>query len=104
METCVIKGEGATRRVWIDGVELVPGPSQAVFNHSPDGFNWGYAGSGPAQLALAICLAVGMSREDALSRYQSFKFEQVARWDGDFEVMLSRKEIVGYGEPGTSGH
>ncbi|HMF28650.1 MAG TPA: DUF6166 domain-containing protein [Candidatus Cybelea sp.] len=23
-------------------------------NHSPDGFEWGYSGSGPAQLALAI--------------------------------------------------
>lgn len=27
---------------------------QEIRNHSPDGFNWGYAGSGPAQLALAI--------------------------------------------------
>ena len=25
-----------------------------LYNHSPDGFEWGYAGSGPAQLALAI--------------------------------------------------
>ena len=25
-----------------------------IINHSPDGFEWGYAGSGPAQLALAI--------------------------------------------------
>lgn len=25
-----------------------------LFNHSPDGFEWGYGGSGPAQLALAI--------------------------------------------------
>ena len=23
-------------------------------NHSPDGFEWGYGGSGPSQLALAI--------------------------------------------------
>ncbi len=26
-----------------------------VTHHSPDGFNWGYAGSGPADLALNIC-------------------------------------------------
>ena len=25
-----------------------------IRNHSPSGFNWGYGGSGPAQLALAI--------------------------------------------------
>jgi len=25
-----------------------------LWNHSPDGFEWGYGGSGPAQLALAI--------------------------------------------------
>lgn len=27
-----------------------------VRNHSPDGFNWGYGGSGPSQLALAILI------------------------------------------------
>jgi hypothetical protein len=27
---------------------------QDIRNHSPDGFNWGYGGSGPSQLALAI--------------------------------------------------
>ena len=25
-----------------------------LFNHSPTGFSWGYGGSGPAQLALAL--------------------------------------------------
>lgn len=25
-----------------------------IRNHSPDGFEWGYGGSGPAQLALAL--------------------------------------------------
>jgi hypothetical protein len=27
-----------------------------IINHSPDGFEWGYGGSGPAQLALALCV------------------------------------------------
>jgi hypothetical protein len=35
---------------------LEPWESQKVYNHSPDGFEFGYAGSGPAQLALAILL------------------------------------------------
>jgi hypothetical protein len=40
-------------------VEGVPRPlplHTGVYNHSPCGFEWGYAGSGPAQLALAICV------------------------------------------------
>jgi hypothetical protein len=35
---------------------LDPRPSQRLWNHSPDGFEWGFGGSGPAQLALAILL------------------------------------------------
>jgi hypothetical protein len=56
--TITIKGEAHTRNVWLNGKELSPIKSQKVWNHSPDGFNWGYGGSGPAQLALAICLEV----------------------------------------------
>src|SRR2546423_1244722 len=29
-------------------------PRNDIVNHSPNGFEWGYSGSGPAQLALAI--------------------------------------------------
>lgn len=49
-------GKASTREVWLDGKPLDPAPSQKVRNHSPDGYNWGYFGSGPAQLALAIVL------------------------------------------------
>ena len=45
-----------SREVWLDGHQLYPGESQKIINHSPDGFNWGYGGSGPSQLALAIIL------------------------------------------------
>jgi hypothetical protein len=41
-------------------------------NHSPTGFEWGYGGSGPAQLALAI-LADCVGDELALQHYQEFK-------------------------------
>lgn len=34
-------------------------------NHSPDGLSWGYAGSGPAQLALALC--ADLIGDDALA-------------------------------------
>ena len=42
-------------------------------NHSPDGFNWGYGGSGPSQLALAI-LAYHTTDSLALEYYQQFKW------------------------------
>ena len=56
MITIKLKGNWETKMVWLNGKLLDPRPSQKVRNHSPDGFNWNYAGSGPAQLALAICL------------------------------------------------
>ena len=54
----IIKGDKRTRQVWIGDKPLSPLKSQSIVNHSPDGFNWGYLGSGPAQLALAILLEV----------------------------------------------
>jgi hypothetical protein len=43
-------------RLLVDGEELFPAESQKIRNHSPDGWNWGYGGSGPAQTALGLCL------------------------------------------------
>lgn len=84
-----IRGAAAVRMVSIDGVVLNPTRSQKVFNHSPDGFSWGYGGSGPAQLALAVMLHVnGGNKEAALSVYQEFKRQVVAAlpMDKDFEI------------------
>ena len=46
-------------------------------NHSPTGAEWGYGGSGPAQLALAL-LADVLGDELALDHYQKFKRRVVA--------------------------
>ena len=52
-------------------------------NHSPDGFEWGYGGSGPAQLALAL-LADALGDDSlALRWYQDFKWKVVAPLDRD---------------------
>jgi len=48
-------------------------------NHSPTGFAWGYGGSGPAQLALAILCHATRNPEIALELYQPFKWAIVAR-------------------------
>jgi hypothetical protein len=51
-----------------------------LFNHSPTGFGWGYGGSGPAQLALAL-LADALGDDDlAVRLHQAFKFKVVACW------------------------
>jgi hypothetical protein len=66
--------DAETREVYLDGKFLDPKPSQKVWNKSPDGFNWGYGGSGPAQLALAIMLKL-TGKQDG---FQDFKFKVIA--------------------------
>lgn len=70
-----LQGFAESRMVLIDGKQLSPGPSQQYYNHSPDGFNWGYGGSGPAQLALAIMLRLN-GKPDG---YQDFKQLVIAK-------------------------
>jgi len=54
-----------------------------IGNHSPTGFEWGYGGSGPAQLALAL-VADCMGDELAYpSIYQTVKFKLVAHFPPD---------------------
>jgi len=75
-------------------VELSPAPSQKLHNHSPDGFQWGYGGSGPAQLALALLLDATTNPSTALSYYQEFKWDRVAEL-GD-EWSMNRSGILGW--------
>ena len=87
--TFKLKGEWQTRRVWLNDRELLPGPSQRVWNHSPDGFNWGFGGYGAAQLALAILLKL-CPKEIALFQYGGFKRKVIAGLpQADFEEQLT---------------
>jgi hypothetical protein len=47
-------------------------------NHSPDGFEWGYGGRGPAQLALALAADALGDDELAVEAYQPLKWMLVA--------------------------
>lgn len=60
--------------VSVNGSVLDLDKSLSLRRHSPTGFEWGYAGSGPAQLALAILLEIA-AEETALALYQVFKRE-----------------------------
>jgi hypothetical protein len=50
-------------------------PSLKLYNHSPTGFNFGYGGSGPAQLALAILLDYTGDKMVAGAFHQDFKWK-----------------------------
>ena len=93
-ESISIEANWETRDVQINGEYLDPRPSQRIANHSPDGFNWSYGGSGPAQLALSICMKF-LPLEEAQSVYQSFKFSTVAGWPKtDLQIVLNFKEEI----------
>jgi hypothetical protein len=78
------------RKVFLDEKYLSPIPSQKYHNHSPDGFNWGYGGSGPAQLALAIMLKL-TGKADG---YQYFKLAVIAKIpQGPFDTTFELAEI-----------
>ena len=82
---------------------LDPKPSQQLHNHSPSGFEWGYSGSGPAQLALAMLLDFSGDEEIALNNYQEFKSQFIAslsqedtRWTitgSDIAAFLQQRSI-----------
>jgi Family of unknown function (DUF6166) len=79
--------------VTVDGREFDPRPSRRVWNHSPDGWNWGYGGSGPAQLALGILLDLGLPEEVAVALHQSAKWRFVAPLPQDADWQLGGAEV-----------
>lgn len=80
----ILEGQAATRFVWLDGKRLFPGRSLRHRSHSPTGFNWGYGGSGPAQLALAVLLEC-TDEETAGRLYQEFKWEWISHIPGGMD-------------------
>jgi len=76
-----------------DGQALDPGRSLSLRRHSPTGFAWGYGGSGPAQLALAILLNEGLEQDKALQLYQRFKFAVIAHHSWAAPLLLSRDTV-----------
>lgn len=85
---------------------LNPCHSRAIRNHSQE-FNWGYGGSGPSQLALALLLdAIGETPIEqrpspetapvlAERWYTQFKNDHVSNW-GDDTWRISRAEVMGW--------
>jgi hypothetical protein len=94
MKTYEGRREGYAALVTVNSRPL--NPRLDLWNHSPSGFEWGYCGSGPAQLALALLADHLGDDEQALNLYQRFKWVVVAelpkkRWKlttHEIEVIL----------------
>lgn len=79
----------------VSGTELELNSGGEYPSHSPTGFEWGYGGSGPAQLAYCI-LAELFSHTIAKRNYMAFKRDVIAGLDeGEDGVVwsLTRDEI-----------
>ena len=70
--------QGYAAIVTVDGRPL--NPRVDLWNHSPTGFEWGYGGSGPAQLALAILADHLQDDEEAFNFHHRFKWAVVAEF------------------------
>jgi hypothetical protein len=71
-------GPGLMATVWKDGLPFSHYPSLLVAEYWSHGFEWGYGGHGPCQLALALLLEV-CEEETAVELCQEFKWEVIAR-------------------------
>ena len=80
--------------VWIEGGSGFPlSPRHDLRNHSPSGFSWGFGGSGPAQLALALlCDALG-DEARAQRLYQQFKWEHISSLPIDGAWTMAAEDI-----------
>lgn len=74
--------------------ELPLEPSLKVANHSPTGFSWGYGGSGPAQLSIALLLDATGSPDDAQLYAYDFKVEFVSSWKVGSRWSITRSQIL----------
>ena len=79
-----------------NGETLMPDKSQAIVNHSPDGFMWGYQGSGPAQLALALLMEEGYDPAYQIPPYQDFKRHVIANLPLDARWEMTSEDIAVY--------
>lgn len=76
--------QGEVISVTVDGEPLSPRHDIRALSH--EGFEWGYVGSGPYQLALAI-LAFELGEQRALGNYRSFCETTIARLKQDHWVL-----------------
>ncbi|HVM60188.1 MAG TPA: DUF6166 domain-containing protein [Verrucomicrobiae bacterium] len=78
--------------VTVDGQPL--DPRFDLSNHSPTGFEWGYVGSGPAQLALALVADHLGDDEWAIACHQDFRWTVVVKLPHSWTLTSNNIERV----------
>lgn len=68
-------------------------PLRHVVVHSPTGFEWGYGGSGPSDLALSILADHLAVPHVAPSLYQSFKFDVIGNLEQNSNFVMPAKLV-----------
>jgi hypothetical protein len=81
-------------RVCEDGIATPLAPRLDLWNHSPDGLEWGYHGSGPAQLAMALLADATRSDAIALCYHQELKREIIACMNRDESWEMSEHFLL----------
>lgn len=92
LETGEIFLQASSRSLFIDSVNIPPAKSFVLRYHSPDGYNWGYGGSGSAQLALAILVEL-TDNVTAQRLYQDFKWEFIANLEQGKDAFIRVEKI-----------
>lgn len=91
------EGDPQTRRVMVTtakGKQRYELPLYLeVGNHSPCGFCWGYCGSGPSQLALAIAMDIFNDVESAIELADAIKTNIIAKTHMDKVFTVRESDI-----------
>jgi Family of unknown function (DUF6166) len=101
MTTTYVAGTGYWRaedgkEVWVceDGKKVAPLPLRLdIQNKSPTGFAWGYGGSGPAQLAIAI-LAHAAGDETARNLWMDFKWKVIGHLQQEEGFVITKESVL----------
>lgn len=66
----------------------------AIANHSPDGFNWGYNGSGATQLALALLVSMlPQGKVPTPQQINKCREDVVAKWPMQADWMVTEDSL-----------
>jgi hypothetical protein len=96
----IFAGRVNTHSIFADGIFI--NNNLQLVNHSPDGFSWGYAGSGPAQCSFMVLFTyftkvkmydIKKAKLFTQRFYQDFKFDVISQFDSNSDWLLPSYDI-----------
>lgn len=94
LKKVVVEGNWETRQVWIDNVKIYPNAAVKELKSPFGGLSWGYKGSAPENLSMAILLHV-LGKDNAKYAHKEFYDKVVSRIEkSDFmiEIKIMKSE------------